>query len=67
MKPKKFNVKKKIQASPCEHNKNYVLQPQSFNFLTFSLVWRPYTSMVGHGHVDTTDLSDYGQIWECWH
>jgi len=25
MKPKKFNVKKKIQAPSCEHNKNYVL------------------------------------------
>jgi len=27
MKAKKFNVKKKIQAPSCEHNKNYVLQP----------------------------------------
>jgi len=67
MKPKKSNVKKKIQASSCEHNKNYVLQPQSFNTLTFSFVWRPNPSMVGYGRLDTTDLSNYGQIWECWH
>lgn len=67
MKPNKFNVKKKIQAPSCEHNMNYILQPQSFKFLTFSLVWHPYPSMGGYGHLDATDLSDYGQIWECWH
>jgi hypothetical protein len=64
MKPKKFNVKKKIQAPAGEHNKNYVLQP---HFLTFCCVWSPYPYMVGYGRLDTTDLADYGQIWECWH
>jgi hypothetical protein len=66
MKPKKFNVKKKTQAPSCEHNKNYVLQPV-IQLLHISFVWHPYPSMVGYGHLDTTDLSNYSQIWECWH
>lgn len=66
MKPKKSNVKKKIQAPFCEHNNNYVLQPHSVNF-TFSFVWCPYPNTVGYGHLDNADLSEYGQKWECWY